>query len=114
MALCGANFSTVACPQQCLDPITAFQFQNLPTCLNEVRDGQLNIERNDTTWNPVMELFNNCVIQYCSYADQDVGGCPYEVTYRKGGYGELTDRTRVMGFARMLMVVSIQTLEEQV
>ena len=77
MDLCGANFSTAACPQQCLSPVTAFQLQNLPTCMDEVGAGMWRVALNITPWNPVAEIFDDCMSQYCSYADQSVGGCPY-------------------------------------
>lgn len=77
MDRCGANFSTAACPQQCLSPVTAFQSQNLPTCMKEVSSGLWWAAQNITPWNPVVEIFDSCMSQYCNYADHSVGGCPY-------------------------------------
>jgi hypothetical protein len=73
-----ANFSTATCPQRCLDPVTAFQLQNFHTCLNEVASGLETIAANLTDWNPVVELVDNCMTQYCSYLGKGAGGCPYE------------------------------------
>jgi hypothetical protein len=90
MALCGANFSTAACPQQCLSPATAFQFQNLPACMDEEQSGKIEVALNITPWNPVVEIFDNCMIQYCGYTDQNVGGCPYDGVDLTLGFGEFT------------------------
>lgn len=77
MAHCGTNFSTAACLQQCLTPETAFQSQNLFACLDEAAAGWIDLRLNVTPWNPVVEILDNCMSQYCSYTDQSVGGCPY-------------------------------------
>jgi hypothetical protein len=77
MDICGANFSTAACPQQCLSPVTAFQLQNLPACIDEMNAGNWRVVLNITQWNPISEIFDDCMRQYCSYTDQSVGGCPY-------------------------------------
>jgi hypothetical protein len=77
MAYCGANFSTAACPQQCLSPVTAFQSQNVVTCMDAINVGNLRVDLNITPWSPVSEILDDCMNQYCSYTDQNVGGCPY-------------------------------------
>lgn len=78
---CGFNSSTVACQQVCLSPVTAFQSQNLPFCITEFDAGiisiALGIALNVTLRkDPVMEIFDDCMSQYCSGTDQSAGGCP--------------------------------------
>lgn len=37
----------------------------------------MQIAQNITQWNPVVEILDACMSQYCDFADRTVGGCPY-------------------------------------
>jgi hypothetical protein len=77
---CGFNSSTVACQQECLSPVTAFQSQNLLFCIKQLDAGiisiAIGIALNITLLDPVVEIFDDCMNQYCSGTDQSAGGCP--------------------------------------